>query len=141
MKINKGDIFEVRISDGHVVYAQALNDPEFAFFTSNPSSNHDGSCLFRIWVHKSAKKHWKKIDTGEIPIELSVEAPRFKKDPITGEFSIYQDGTDREASYDQVKDLECAAVWEWPHIDERLVALFSGSESKWLNSLKATKNG
>ena len=140
MKTNKGDIFEVQVNDGHMAYAQALNEPEFAFFSSNPEKSNEG-LLFRIWVHKSAIKNWKKVGNIKISGVLDADIPRFKKDPISSAYSTYIGGVESCATYEQVKGLECAAVWEWPHIEERLVAYFSGTESKWVKSMQPVKNG
>ncbi len=140
MKTNKGDVFKVQVSDGHIAYAQALNDPEFAFFSTEPGKGNE-NFLFRVWVHKSALKHWEKAGNVKVSGNLGIDMPRFKKDPISGSYSTYIGGVETPATYEKVIGLECAAVWEWPHIEERIMACFSGTESKWVKSMRPVKNG
>jgi len=134
-----GDIFEVRIAEGKVAYAQALSEPEFAFYESLPINNLIP--MFRIWVHKSAIKEWKKIGNEAISREMESEIPRFKQDPINGNLSIYINNNDQPASYEEIQSLECAAVWEGSHILDRLSDHLAGRKNKWVKSMRPKLNG
>lgn len=132
----KGDIFRIAITNGAVAFAQALNEPEYAFFSENPLEVQGQSPLFRIWVHNSAPKKWNRLGNSLPSGVLDVEVRRFKKDAITGALSTYMGGNENPATLEEVKNLECAAVWEEPHIIERLEDHFAGRTNKWFESLK-----
>lgn len=132
----KGDIFEIVIGRGKVAFAQALNKPEFAFFTGNPIETNKQKPIFRLWVHKSAPKHWKKIGSAQPSDALVIEVPRFKKDPISGNLSIYLNGQETAATLEDIQNMECAAVWEEPHIIDRLADHLAGRDNQWVESLK-----
>jgi hypothetical protein len=132
----KGDIFEIAVAEGIVAFAQALNEPEYAFFSENPIEAQGQMPLFRIWVHNSAPKKWKKLGTAQPSEAFDIEIPRFKKDPITGALSTYVGGNESPATLEEVQNMECAAVWEEPHIIDRLADHLSGRQNQWLESLK-----
>ena len=69
MKTKKGDIFEIELEGGKVAFAQALAEPEFAFFEASPLDTNS-SPVFRLWVHKSAVIKWNKVGNKELPPEL-----------------------------------------------------------------------
>lgn len=140
MKTKKGDIFEIALKDGKVAFAQALAEPEFAFFEASPLDNNPDP-IFRLWVHKSAVKEWNKIGNKDLSPKLEKELPRFKQDPINGSLSIYQGGTERPTTIEEITGLECAAVWEGNHINDRLSDYYAGRENKWLKSLQPKANG
>jgi len=132
----KGDIFEIALAEGTVAFAQALNEPEYAFFSENPIEVQSQLPLFRVWVHSSAPKNWKKIGNAQPSEALDIEVPRFKKDPINGALSTYIGGHESPATFEQVQNMECAAVWEDIHIIDRLADHLAGRKNQWLESLK-----
>ncbi len=140
MKTKIGDIFEIKLKNGKVAFAQALAEPEYAFFEVSPLETNP-NVLFRIWVHKSAIKEWGKIGNRKLSSELKKEEARFKQDPINGKLSIYKGGTETPATLEEISGLECAAVWEGNHISDRLSDHFEGKENKWLKSLQPKVNG
>ena len=140
MKTKKGDIFEICLDSGKVAFAQALNEPEFAFFEVSPVDKNPNT-IFRLWVHKSALKEWSRIGNKELTADLETEVPRFKQDPINGSLSIYKGGKERSATTEEIKGLECAAVWDGNHIKDRLSDHLEGKENKWLISLQPKING
>jgi hypothetical protein len=140
MKIKIGDIFEIKLKGDRDAFAQALAEPEYAFFEVSPLEA-DSNALFRIWVHKSAINEWVKIGNKKLSSDLEAEVPRFKQDPINGKLSIYKGGTETPATIEEISGLECAAVWEGKHISDRLSDHFEGKENKWLKSLQPKING
>ena len=58
------------------------------------------------------------------------------QDVITKEFSIYHQGNILPATYEEIKNLECAAVWEPEHVEDRLRDYFSGVPNVWVEDLK-----
>ena len=65
----------------------------------------------------------------------------FKRDSISGKFSIYEGGgIETPATYDEVVDLECAAVWDPEHVESRLDDHYAGVENLWVKSLSPEKS-
>ena len=130
---NRGDILKIGLPGGRTSTCQMLEEPEFAFFAPNDSSQ----LLFRIWVHKSAYSsgRWEKIGNSEIPPELASEVPRFNQDPISGSLSIHQSGREYSATEEECVKLERAAVWEPNHVEDRITDHIEGKENVWVQSL------
>ena len=79
---------------------------------------------------------WQKIGSGPYPPQYE-ERPWFaKQDSITGRISRYRAGVEEPATYEEVRDLETVAAWAHPHVVERLLALLSGRESSFLQSVR-----
>jgi hypothetical protein len=136
MKIKVGDIFEITLGNGKAAYAQALVEPEFSFFELSPINYPTEKTLFRLWVHNQAVKQWNKVGNKEPSGEFKSEIARFKQDPINGQLSIYIGGQETPAKFEQVRNLECAAVWESPHINDRLLDVYTGRPNKWVESMR-----
>jgi hypothetical protein len=66
----------------------------------------------------------------------------FKKDPINGALSIYVSDAEsglsheRPATKSEIEGLECAAVWDPQHVEDRLRDHFAGRTNKWVESLR-----
>ncbi|WP_370217940.1 Imm26 family immunity protein [Thalassolituus sp.] len=145
--VKPGDVYSVPLEDGRYSYAQALESPEFAFFdvatetelTAEEAISHP--LMFRIWVHKSSLKTWNKL--GKVPIseQLSKQVPRFKQNALNGKLSIYINGQETPASLDEVRGLECAAVWEGSHILSRIRDHLAGQENLWVSSMQPKQKG
>ena len=140
MHVKKGDVLAFKIENGNYCYAQALEEPEFAFFSlesaepNEAASAIESDVIFRLWVHKSAPKKWVKCSAHQIAEHLCGPVPRFKQSPISGKLSIYIAGQESPATYEQVQGLECAAVWEHEHIVSRVSDQLAGKTNKWLQS-------
>ncbi len=109
-----------------------LEFPEVAFFDpTNPDK-----VIFRLWVHQSAytKGRWLKVGRNLILKELEEQVPRFKKDVISGKLSIYINGQESPAALQDCLNLECAAVWEPEHVEDRLRDYCEGKENIWVKS-------
>ncbi len=138
----KGDVFAIPLPGGCLGYAQALESPEFAFFDicteEEISAERVVECpvLFRLWAHKSAPKLWKKLGVQNPDPSLQEQVPRFRQDVLSGKLFKQQNGTETPASLDEIKGLECAAVWEADHIADRLNSHFSGESCKWVDAMK-----
>ncbi|MCP3850091.1 MAG: hypothetical protein GY694_07635 [Gammaproteobacteria bacterium] len=141
MKPKIGDIFEIPLEEGVVCYSQALSEPEFAFYITSPLNNEKLKPIFRLWVHKSAIREWNKIGNQPLTAELESEVPRFKQDPINGSISIYKGEIEQPATHEQIQGLECAAVWEGNHINDRLTDHLAGRKNIWVESMRPKLNG
>ena len=121
--------------EGGEAFAQMLNHPEMAFFADKELTK----LLFRIWVHKSCYStgHWLRIGKAPVSLDCQAEVPRFSKDAINGSYSIRVRIEERKATREECIELECAAVWEANHVEDRLADLAAGRENKWQKLLSA----
>jgi hypothetical protein len=143
-KINPGDVFKIDLKNGKYVFGRVLKNPLYAFYDLQaetiPSLDYILSrpVLFKVWVMKYAitKNVWEVI--GHRPLEIDLEtSPRFfKQDGISKKLSIYHESKETPASIHECEGLECAAVWDPNHIEDRLRDHFAGRKNKWVESLK-----
>jgi hypothetical protein len=66
--------------------------------------------------------------------ELSRSVPRFKH-YSSGQLARYQDDTESPATPDECKGLECAAVWDPIHVEERLQDVRDGRPNQIVEGL------
>lgn len=143
-KIDAGDVFQIYLGDDGYSFARVLESPLMAFYdllTLTPPSVEEiinSKIIFKVWVMKSAFKsrHWKKVGYSPLTEELTSSPTFFKVDPISKKLSIYRNGVELSATYQQCKGLERAAVWEPEHIEDRLRDHFRGIPNKWVELLK-----
>ena len=137
-----GNIVEIPLKNGIYAYGVIIEPPLIAFSTlyfSEPQTEFDtlfNELSFKIWVMKHAisKRHWKVVGH----IDVDIEKPVFYKfDLIPKRYSHYFDDQEVESSLDECIGLECAAVWDPEHVEERLFAVNLGKESIWEKSLRA----
>ena len=140
-----GKVVQIPLLNGKFSYGLILSDPLVAFSENPydvPQSDFDkvfGGKLFKIWVMKDAlgNNGWSKVGSIEINL-IELSEPKFYKfDLISKQFSIYINGNEMPATKEECIELECAAVWSKEHVEERLLALSEGRESKWVSSLSA----
>jgi hypothetical protein len=147
-KLKEGNLARIDLSDNTTVFARVLSHSQAAFYaarfpsesTIDLSNIYKSEVLFKIAVMNYAfNKNWKIVD--HQPLEANLKEPNeyFIKDVIDGSFSIYRssDGSFRPSSYEQCKNLECAAVWDPHHVESRLVDYFAGRPNIWLESVRA----
>jgi hypothetical protein len=140
-----GSILKIPFGDGQYAFGQVLGDPEIAIFDfsdqGDPSLEEIVSAplLWRLWVMRSAVSsgRWVKIGKAAIRPEFSVQVPRFKRDPISKDFSLYINGQETPVRAEDCLPYECAAVWSAEHVEDRLRDHSQGVENKWLKSLRA----
>ncbi|MBR9825637.1 MAG: hypothetical protein GYB36_07520 [Alphaproteobacteria bacterium] len=148
MRRTVGDILEIALPNGFA-YAQVSESPLIVFFDRLHDSSQKlkdidtKSVAFKVCVHNADVKsgRWKRL--GNIPISDQTGAmPRmFKQDKITGRLALYHadfasTGYERPARLSECEGLECAAVWDAPHVEDRLIDHFNGLENRWVKSLE-----
>jgi len=144
IKRKEGDIVAIPLSNSIYGFGVVLPEPLLAFLNIKsktldfPEKISDTDSLFKIWVFNDAvtSGRWPVVGHIELGDELLNSPEFFKQDPITGELSIYSNGVERTAKKHECVDLECAAVWEPEHVEDRLRDYFNGNENRWVNSLK-----
>jgi hypothetical protein len=139
-----GDLFSIPLSDGRIGYAQWLADGTACIYLAADSEVHPIDRVatlpmaFRVLVFKDTLSRfgWSKIGVAPVPAEHSVPQRYVKKDPLSGQVSLYFEGKEVPATLAEVRGLETLAVWAHPHIVERLEAQLAGKESKFLKSVR-----
>lgn len=147
VRLRIGDVLNIDLGNGEYSFARVL-ETDVAFY--NLKSTHIPSIqeilstpiLFRIHVMDYAIKsaRWPVIGHASLEDELQEPSMYFKQDPINGELSLYteSDGDyyERPATREECEGLECAAVWDPEHVEDRLRDHFAGVPNKWEESLK-----
>jgi hypothetical protein len=141
-----GAIVTIPLGNGIVSYAQMLNEPEYVFFDCKTSheipleSVIKKAVLFRLWVMRSAHStgRWLKVGNAPIKGSLNKEIPRFKQDPLHLEnICIYINGQEgAQCTLAECENLECAAIWNAEHVEDRLRSYYNRVPCNWSLSLR-----
>jgi hypothetical protein len=147
-----GDILKISLGGGVHSYAQVAEEPLIVFFDGAwneelPPGRVIGlTALFRIWVHNDAVKNgtWPVIGNQPLAPEHAAEPYFYKQDAITGRLSLYHSsfadtGWERPASAADCDGLECAAVWDAEHVEDRLRDHYAEQPNLWFESLRIDK--
>lgn len=140
-----GAVLSVHVGGAAVCLAVTLPEADFAFF--GPSSLKDAAssalfshpALFIISVHKTAWStgRWLKIGKVEVPSHLLAPQPKFIQDGLKpNKFSLYIGGVIRSATRAECEGLECCAVWDPEHVEQRLQDHLAGVPNKWVEQLR-----
>jgi hypothetical protein len=142
-----GDVVQIPLDHELFGYGRVLHEPLMAFYTliNRAPSSLDEMILspvaFKIFVmnHAITGGKWRVIGNRPLESDLLVEPIFFKRDRITGRLALYRDSTGEEtpATKEECSCLECAAVWEPEHVEDRLRDLNAGRMNKWVESLRA----
>lgn len=150
-----GQFVEIGLGGGQRAFGRVLMEPLFAFYDYQVTDDTlpglaELAALpiaFRIWVtnYVVTKNRWKVLGTLPLSADLRIAPDFFKRDPISGRLSIYNDdfapSYERPATWAECEPLECAAVWDGEHVEDRLRDHFAGRPNRWLESLKLKRMG
>lgn len=149
-KPKPGDVFRVRLDNGNYIYGRVSERGGYPFYNKQFGAtelvNYDElltlPVIFRIWVADRAFRAEKWEIVGRVEVHESIQdLPRFFIwDQIAKKFSIYNYEdcySNIPSTYEECKELECAASWDSMHIESRLEDYFSGKPNKWLEDTKA----
>lgn len=140
-----GALLKVPLGDGFHVYAQTLQEADFALFdmrTDTEACSEEIVCrpvLFVVAVHKSAwtNGRWRKVAKAPVSPELMIPRPMFIQDTLRPDrFQIYVAGEIRPATRAECVGLERCAVWDPEHVEDRLRDHFAGRPNKWVESMR-----
>ena len=145
-----GQVVEIDLGDGLKAYGRVLEEPLLAFYDKLVRDGvlppltevADWPVAFKIWVmnHAITKGRWKVIGSLPLSADMQVRPGFFKQDAMNGRLSIYDydaaPNYERPASRAECETLECAAVWDPEHVEDRLRDHFAGRPSKWTESLR-----
>jgi hypothetical protein len=143
-----GAIVKVDLGNGYHSYARILDKSNFAFYdimTNEEILDFEviisKPILFIIAVYDDVitKGHWLKI--GKLPLDKSLLNLPFKfiqdmQNPEHVELYNPNSGEIRKASKKEIEGLECAAVWEANHVEERIRDHFAGKQNIWVEKMK-----
>jgi hypothetical protein len=137
----EGDFVVIDLGDSKHSYAQVAAEPLMLFFDGRFAN--DLPVLFRLWVSNYAitRGRWPIICRGSLAPENEEEPFFYKQDAITGKLALYhssfaQTNWERPATFAECEALECAAIWEPEHVEDRLRDHYAGQPNRWLESLQ-----
>ena len=146
-----GQVVCIDLGLGKRSYARVLHRPLFAFydkqFYSDECQDMDeivkSPIAFKVWVMDYVFKDYRWPVVGWMDLEPSLkEQPRFwKQDEYSGEISVYHRIPElaplyeRSSTFEEAEKLECAAVWDPEHVEDRLRDHFAGKPNKWVQQL------
>jgi hypothetical protein len=141
-----GAIVTIPLGKGYHSYAQMLEEPEYAFFDCRTKKELPVEAitarpvLFRLWVmrHAHSKGRWRKIGKAIVAKVLQEPVLRYNQDPLRPEdIRLTYDGCSGPlGSLADCEGLECAAVWEPEHVEDRLRDHYAGIPNGWAISLR-----
>lgn len=148
-RITEGSILEIHIESEFYVYAQILTKGlGYAFFDFKSKEKLidftillESNVLFIIMVYNDivSKGTWVKV--GKLPIrkDLLDQPMKFIQDIHKPDsFELYNPNTGEitKATREQCEELECAAVWEANHVEDRIRDHYLGVPNIWVEQLK-----
>lgn len=138
-RITQESILEINIENQYYTYAQILkNGLGYAFFDFKSNERltdfsilNTKKVLFIIMVYNDVVTQGKWLKVGKLPIrEDLIEQPfKYIQDVLNpNNFELYNPNTGKiiKATKDQCRGLECAAVYEAFHVEERIRDHFNG---------------
>lgn len=141
-----GAILAIDLGNARTAFARTLPKAEFVFYDLQLQTQdlYDltkivcAPIAFRLPVMDYAVKKNRWIQLSVVPLEARLLKPQkyFIQDVISGEFSIYLDDAITPASRKECIGLECAAVWDPEHVEDRLRDHFAGTPNVWTEQLR-----
>lgn len=139
-----GDIVQIDLGDGTLAFGRVMEDPIFGFYDLRTPTIPEISVIlaapirFKVCVMKNAisSGRWRVLGNKPLGEELTARVKFFNVDIISKATSIYDNGYEIPATIDECQGLECAAVWDAEHVEDRLRDEFAGKKNKWHESLK-----
>jgi len=145
----EGDLLAIDLGNGKRSYAQVATEPLIVFFDGDFANDLPAGevgylpVLFRLWVANHAVTHrrWPVVGREALAPENQEEPVFYKQDAVTGNLMLYhssfaQTNWERPAILADCEGLECAAVWEPEHIEDRLRDHYAGRPNRWVESLR-----
>lgn len=141
-----GAIVQIDLHDGSFGYAQVLEDPLVAFYDYKTEGDFipdikeiiKSPVIFKLSVMKYCiTQDWKKIGKVQMDQELNRWPDRYQYDTLSKKLFIRREfGPKIPATWEECQNLECAAVWEPQHAEQRLRDHFAGRPCFDVESMK-----
>lgn len=143
-----GNVLRIELAQDQHAYAWTLPEPLVAFFDIQELGRNTALAIeelvrspiaFRIFVMNSALTRGPWTVVGFSPPPASVLEPPwfFKQDILTGALTKTLTGEEEiSIELSEAEQLECAAVWEAEHVEDRLRDHFAGRPNKWVERMR-----
>ncbi|OTG86996.1 hypothetical protein B9T31_05135 [Acinetobacter sp. ANC 4558] len=151
-RVKVGDIYGIQLDGNSFGYCIVLEDGITGFFdlkTCELIQDVDIiSCkniLFKVWIMKYSYKNGNWFSLGNIKLseDMKKRVLFFKQDlfDYSQIYIYYEDREKNEvieipATYEDIRNLERAAVWDFEHIEDRLRDYFNGVPNISVEQLK-----
>lgn len=147
-RIKEGAFFEISLPNKKFSYGRILGKACYAFYSIYSESRitdiehiKNSNILFILGVYNDAitKNRWKIIGVSELEAGIKKIPLAFIQDQLEPtQFEIYNPNTGeiKPATKAECIGLECAAVWEPEHVEDRIIDYFEKRPNKWFESLK-----
>ena len=148
----EGSIVQISLGQGKAALAIVLGEPRLAVFDRQFEEGKDPDLAalrnlpiaFQLMVMNSAvtEGRWPIVACVPVPSDLEAPPAFCKQDEITGRLSIYQEVEElaphyeRDATLEECRGLEPAAVWEPEHVEDRIRDHFAGRPNIWVEQLR-----
>jgi hypothetical protein len=148
----EGSIVKIPFASNKVAFGLVLREPLVAIFDQQFDMGEvpDLSTLvvspvaFELMVMNYAITQGRWVVVGRVSIPDNLRSPPAfcKQDLFTGKLSIYQEVDElaplyeRDATLDECRGLETAAVWDPEHVEDRIRDHFAGRPNAWVEQLR-----
>jgi hypothetical protein len=148
----EGSIVKIPLGGGKAAYGLVLREPLVAFFDGEyeegdvpePEALLDTPVAFRLMVmnHAVTQGRWPVVARISVPDPLKTPPPFCNQDGATGRLFIYHEieplapHYERDATPEECRGLETAAVWDPEHVEDRLRDHFAGRPNIWMEQLR-----
>lgn len=149
IRYKEGDILLIDLEDKTYAFGRILKEPKICFYdlllkegqACPPASEIiKHKVLFKLAVMRYAvtQGRWKVVENvGPDSFLNQWKQDQYTYDDVSEKLYIWKADASRvPATWDECKDLECAAVWEPEHVEERLRDHFAERPCEIVESLK-----
>lgn len=133
----QGNVVVLEFPNGDKIYGLFLKKPLVKFFEEyEEQSGELKKAIFEILIFTEVKRYMKSIGFHKLNEEDQKERRYYKVDTITKKISIYINGIELPAEINEIRNMECLAIWNIEHIEERYKSMRNGVKSKYLMSIE-----
>jgi len=136
-RIKVGDVFAIPLPNTKYAFGKVFKDGGFGIYEHIGDNINDyrdkEEFQYNLSVYKDilTSDKWEVVDNRPFPTdEAAYPPPKYIRDPISGEYSIYYKGKIRKSNQAECEGLEVAAVWDEHHIIDRIMG-----DDKWHRDL------
>ncbi|WP_138419646.1 Imm26 family immunity protein [Aquibacillus sediminis] len=135
-RLKIGDVYAIPLPNEKYAFGKVFKDAGFGIYEHIGDSIDDlpdkEEYQFNVGVYKDVltSGKWEVVDNRPFSNEETFPPPKYIRDTISGEFSIYYKGEIRKSNKAECEGLEAAAVWDEHHLIERIMG-----DNKWHKDL------
>ncbi len=132
-KLKIGDVYAIPLPNGNYAFGKVFKDAGLGIYKHIGDSTEDlpetEEFQFNVGVYKDVltSDKWQIVDNRPFSSEeAAFPPPKYIKDAISGEYSIYYKGEIKQSNQKECEGLEKASVWDEHHIIDRIIG-----DDKW----------